>query len=61
MTKAEEAAFEKKSEAFFRSHRELPTGRNFLCFAMRYRDKNDMDNYRSNMDKLFPDAPGAGI
>lgn len=41
------------------SHRELATGRNFLWNVMRFHD-NDT-TYAKNFDRIFPDAPGAGI
>ena len=61
MTEAQERNFEVKAERMLAGKRELPNGRNFLCFVLRFRDENDMKNYRKNFDKVFKDAPGAGI
>jgi len=43
MTPAEERTFEVKAEKMLRGHRELPNGRNFLSFYMRYQNN---DAYR---------------
>ena len=61
MTLAEEIAFEKKAERWFRGQRELPNGRNFLWNSFRFKSKEDLENYRKNFDLVFPHAPGAGI
>lgn len=51
MTPAQEAAFEAKAEKHFRSHRELPPGRNFRCWN---RDKDVIGDrlYRENYDSI---------
>lgn len=41
------------------SHRELATGRNYLWNVMRFHENDE--GYRNNFDRIFPDAPGAGI
>ena len=51
MTPQEEAAFEKKAEAHFKSYREIPNGRTFLW--NKRPSKQEMDNYRSNYDRIF--------
>lgn len=56
---ATEAAWERKAEKYFKSHRELPTGRDF-----RWNMEKDVTaerKFRNNFDKIFPDAPGVGI
>lgn len=51
MNAAQEAALDAKIEKHFRSHRELPTGRNFRCWN---RDKDIVGdkNYRINYDQI---------
>ena len=61
MTRAEEAAFEKKAEKHFRSHRELPTGRDFRWNQPHHHAIAGDKNFRENFDRIFPNAPGAGI
>ena len=60
MTEQEEARFEAQAERYFKSHRELPPGRNFTCWNREKNTKGDK-KYRSNFDKVFPHAPGAGL
>jgi len=60
MTRQEEAAFEAKAEKHFRSHRDVPSGRNFHTWEHEH-DPEAEKKYRSNFDKVFPNAPGAGI
>jgi hypothetical protein len=50
----------KKEERYFSSQRDTPDGRNFVYWN-RDPSKQEKENYRDNYDKLFPDAPGAGI
>lgn len=59
MTRQEEAAFEAKAEKHFRSHRELPNGRDYR-FNRSYNKKDD-EKFKKNFDAIFPNAPGAGI
>lgn len=59
MTRQEEAAFEAKAERDFKSHRELPPGRNFLWDVMRFHDGNVKDAYSIGMCRTFPNAPGS--
>ncbi len=61
MTPAEEARFERQVEKEFRSHRELPNGRDFRWNTYRFLDQggNDIDRFRDNFDETFPDAPGS--
>ena len=61
MNRQEEAEFNRKSDQYFRSQRELQNGRNFLWNRLHSLDDEDMDNYRRNFDQVFPDAPGAGL
>jgi hypothetical protein len=56
---ATEAAWDRKVEKYFKSHRELPTGRDFRWNMER--DRNAERRYRMNFDQIFPDAPGVGI
>lgn len=59
MTAAQEAAFDKRVDKHFQSHRELPNGRNF-----RWNSEKDPEadrKYRNNFDSIFPNSPGAGI
>jgi len=51
MNAAQEAAFEAKAEKHFRSHRELPVGRNFRCWN-RDKDVTGDRNYRQNYDQI---------
>jgi hypothetical protein len=51
MTAAQEAAFEKKADAYFRGHRGLPNGRNFRCWN-HTPSKGEVDRYRDNYDKI---------
>jgi len=67
MTAAQEKAFDRKAEKYFRSHRELPAGRDFRWNTYRF-DQHQMDNgktadenFRDNFDRVFPNAPGVGI
>ena len=52
----DEIAFEKKAEQFFRSHREVPKGRNFLAWVLRF--QNNI-GYKSKFDDTFHAAPGS--
>lgn len=58
-----DAAIERRDTAImekhFRSHRELPAGRNFRCWN-REKDVKADRKYRENFDKVFPNSPGAG-
>lgn len=59
MTEAEENAFEAKAEKHFKSHRELPNGRDYR-FNKSYSKKEDK-KFKANFDAIFPNAPGNGI
>ena len=60
--KARDAALDAKLErAEMGGHRGLKNGRNFLWNVFRHRTKEEMDTYRENMDRVFPNAPGAGF
>jgi len=59
MNAAQEAAFEKRVEKEFKSHRELPPGRNFMW--NREKEPEAEKNYRDNFDRVFPNAPGCGF
>jgi hypothetical protein len=64
MTKHQKDAVERASDAkmekHFRSHRELPVGKNFTCWNHEHNPTAD-EQYRQNFDRLFPNAPGAGL
>jgi len=57
MTEQEEKVFEAKAEKYFKSHRELPCGRNFLCFQTVSPESDK--KYKENHSKIFPNSPGA--
>jgi len=59
VTPEQERKHAKYEEKFFKSHRELPTGRDFR-WNMQIDPKAD-DVYRKNFDSIFPSAPGAGL
>lgn len=59
MTEQEERKFEKFEEKYFKSHREIPNGRDYRFNRDRH-SLND-DAYKKNFDLIFPHAPGAGI
>lgn len=61
MFESEERAFEMKAAKMLRGQRELPVGRNFMCFRFHAEDEEDLQNYRDNFDKAFPRSPGCGI
>lgn len=61
MNAYEEAKFDKWADDQFRKQRETPNGRNFLWNTFRFKDQFDIRKYRENMDKIFPNAPGAGM
>lgn len=61
MTKAQEAAFDKRVEKEFKSHRELQNGRDFRWNQPHWHATAGDQAYRDNFDKIFPNAPGAGI
>lgn len=63
MTRHEEAVFEAKAEKHFKSHRELPNGRDhrFNCAGGYIKSPERHKIYNANFDKVFPNAPGAGI
>jgi len=51
MTATQEVAFDRKAEKHFRSHRELPPGRNFRCWN-REKDVTGDAAYRQNYDQI---------
>ena len=59
MTRQEEIAFEKKAERHFKSHRELPNGRDYR-FNKTYSKEEDR-KFKANFDAIFPNSPGAGM
>jgi hypothetical protein len=61
MTAQEEKVFEDKAERYFKGQRELPPGRDFRWNTFRFNEKRDIENYRANYDRIFPQAPGAGL
>lgn len=64
MTKQQKDAVERSTDAqiekHFRSHRELPAGKNFTCWNKEH-DPGADQKYRDNFDRVFPNAPGAGL
>ena len=60
MTPAEEAAFERKAEKHFRSHRPTPAGRNVATWELRHQPESEK-RFREKFDDVFPNAPGAGF
>ena len=64
MTKQQKDAVERatdaKMEQHFRSHRDVPNGRNFHTWEHTH-DPVAEDKYRKNFDKVFPNSPGAGL
>ena len=64
MTAAQEARFERDALKHFRSYRAIPPGRNFEWNKSPeyfYEKKRYKEEYKTNFDKIFPNAPGAGI
>ncbi len=55
-----EAAFDRAAERHFRSHRELPNGKNFTCWNHTVMP-GELIKYKQNFDTIFPNAPGAGF
>lgn len=55
-----ERATDAKIEKHFRSHPELPVGRNFHTWN-HDRDSDGDSLYRNNFDNIFPNSPGVGI
>jgi len=60
MTPHEEAVFEKKADKHFKSHPELPNGRNFACWSLE-KDNKATAKYKKNFDSIFPNSPGVGV
>ena len=60
-TNAQAAAFDAKAEKSFRSHRELPTGRDYRWNNFCHITDAERASYRDNFDNIFPKAPGAGV
>lgn len=58
MTAQEEAVFDAKAEKHFKSHPELPNGRNVWAWNREHQPKADA-KYKANFDSIFPNAPGA--
>jgi len=61
MTRAEEAAFEKRVEKEFKSQRALPNGRDFRWNQPHHHAVAGDKEFRNNFDRIFPNAPGAGF
>lgn len=63
MTPYEEAVFERKAEKHFKSHREIPNGRDFRfnCREGYIDDPERSKKFNKNFDTIFPNAPGAGF
>ena len=64
MTKAQKDHVERMTDAqienHFKSHRELPAGRNFTCWNRQHQPSQDA-KYKENFDRIFPNAPGFGL
>jgi len=64
MTKHQKDAIERSTDAqierHFRSHRELPNGKNFTCWNRQHQPEADQ-KFKENFDRIFPNSPGAGI
>ena len=56
MTPNEERDFEVKAEKMLAGQREVPNGRNFLAWTMRYQNNSD---YRKRFDDSFDKPPGS--
>lgn len=57
----EEDEFWRRSNQYFKSQRDIPSGRSYLWNYYHAKSKDDLDNYRKNFDRIFPNSPGAGI
>ena len=58
---ADVEAFKNKRDKHFKSHREPGPGRDYRAFVQRYITTKEREAYRSGFDRIFPNAPGAGI
>jgi hypothetical protein len=56
MTPQQEAAFDAKVEKHFRSHRELPNGRNFRCWNREANPEGDK-LFRENYEQIDWNTP----
>ena len=56
MTPQQEHEFETKAEKMLAGQREVPNGRNFLAWVMRYQNN---EAYREKFDNTFFDSPGS--
>ena len=59
MSRQQEAKFKNDSEKHFKSHRELPWGRDFRF--NKTADPVADQKFRSNFDRVFKNSPGVGI
>ena len=57
MTPQEEYKFEKKAARHFRSHQELPLGRDWRAFRYRFDVPATDHEMQSRFDDTFPGAP----
>ncbi|MBU1003017.1 MAG: hypothetical protein KKE73_10900 [Proteobacteria bacterium] len=55
MTRAEEAAFEKKAEQHFKGYRPVPDGRNFRFWKSE--TGQERENFRNGFDRIQWDKP----
>jgi len=64
MSKGQKDAVERSTDAqierHFKSHKELPPGKNFMCWNKQH-DPPAEKKYRDNFDKIFPRSPGHGF
>ena len=49
------------TEKHFQSHRDTPSGRNFVFWDSGPNINEEQQNYRDNFDVVFPNSLGAGI
>lgn len=63
MTRQEEAIYDQKVEKHFKSHREVPNGRDvrFNCREGYIDNPERQKVFSKNFDTIFPNAPGAGF
>jgi hypothetical protein len=59
MTPQQEHAFEVKADKHFKSHRELPPGRDYRWNVERFRSDVANVHFDRNYDRTFPGSPGS--
>jgi hypothetical protein len=43
------------------TYQQFPNGRDFMCFKRSSESRESREKYRENFDRVFPNAPGAGM